>query len=254
MPNLPTQLRSPDALIVIAVLAMLVAAAVSGMVAPAPDVSPELARFVRDNWKRYSQHDEEVLIRYFFDDRRGGVFLDVGCAWPVRNSTTYYLEHHLDWSGIAVDALDEYAPQWAATRPNAQFMHYAVSDQSGGTLTFYRGAGTGVSSLDKEHTIELSHAEPTPVEVPTITLNDLLDNAGVGHIDFMSMDIEGAEPMALAGFDIERFAPKLVCIEGRWSENAPKIRAYFEAHGYELLEEYNQYEKANWYFARSDAD
>ena len=24
-----------------------------------------------------------------------GFFADVGCAWPVRNSTTYYLEKHL---------------------------------------------------------------------------------------------------------------------------------------------------------------
>ena len=54
--------------------------------------------------KRYSQHNEELIIRDFFQDRREGFFLDVGCAWPIRNSTTYYLEKHLGWSGIGIDA------------------------------------------------------------------------------------------------------------------------------------------------------
>ena len=45
--------------------------------------------------KLYSQFDEELIIRDFFQDRRGGFFLDVGAAWPLRNNNTYYLEKHL---------------------------------------------------------------------------------------------------------------------------------------------------------------
>src|SRR5262245_52441129 len=41
--------------------------------------------------KLYSQHDEEVIIRDFFQDRREGFFLDVGCAGPRKDSNTYYL-------------------------------------------------------------------------------------------------------------------------------------------------------------------
>ena len=45
----------------------------------------------------YSQHGEELIIRDFFQDRRDGVFLDVGAAWPVHYSNTYYLESELGW-------------------------------------------------------------------------------------------------------------------------------------------------------------
>lgn len=248
----PVNFRSPETLAVIVVLALLATISVLGAIAPPTETKMSLDVFAQDNWKRYSQHDEEVLIRHFFHDKREGLFLDVGCAWPVRNSTTFYLERHLDWSGIGIDALDVYADAWGRTRPGSRFFNYAVSDRSGGKLTFYRGGGTGVSSLSKDHTAERTSSEPVPIEVDTITLNDLLDREGVDTIDFLSMDIEGAEPLALAGFDIERFRPELVCIEGRWSENAPTIRSYFEAHGYELIEEYNEYEKANWYFRSSD--
>jgi hypothetical protein len=60
------------------------------------------------------------------------------------------------------------------------------------------------------------------------------------------MDIEGHEPKALAGFDIERFRPELVCIEA--PANPEKIAAYFAQHGYVRIEEYLEYDAVNWYF------
>ncbi len=42
--------------------------------------------------KLYSPFDEELIIRDFFRDRKGGFFLDVGCAWPIDANNTYYLE------------------------------------------------------------------------------------------------------------------------------------------------------------------
>lgn len=246
--KLRSTLRSPFAIIICVAVCLVALSSLSGLFTAARESGPTLEEFMRDTRKRYSQHDEELVIRHFFQDRREGVFLDVGCAWPIRNSTTFYLERHLDWSGIAVDALDVHAFAWSRNRPQSRFFNYAVSDQSGGTIKFYLGGG--VSSMFKEHTVKRLQKEPDSIEVELITLNDLLERAGIDKIDFMSMDIEGAEPLALAGFDIERYAPEFVCIEGRWSENAPKILEYFEAHGYELMDEYNVYEKANYYFRK----
>ena len=69
----------------------------------------------------------------------------------------------------------------------------------------------------------------------------------VEHVDFVSMDIEGAEPKALAGFDINKYTPRLVLIE-----SSPEIReailTYFTAHGYERIDEYLPYDSVNWYF------
>jgi hypothetical protein len=127
--------------------------------------------------KRYSQWNEELIIRDFFQDERGGVFLDVGCAWPVRKSTTFYLEKHLGWSGIAIDALDIYRPGWAAVRPRSEFLAYAVTDHSGDKVTFYQHASAPVlSSLSKEQAALMGGEESlTTVEVETTTLNDVLD-------------------------------------------------------------------------------
>ena len=51
----------------------------------------------------YSEREEEWLIRDYFADRRGGVFVDVGANHYQDASKTYYLETNLAWSGIAVE-------------------------------------------------------------------------------------------------------------------------------------------------------
>ena len=205
--------------------------------------------------KLYSQKNEELIIRDFFQDRRDGFFLDVGCAWPRRNSTTCFLELHLGWTGIGIDALAQYGDQWVEKRPNTKFVSYAVSDRSGETVTFYQTKWPGNSSLNKDQALKRrTEEEVTPIEVETITLTDLLDANGVEKIDHLTIDIEGAEPGALAGFDIERFQPDLVCIEahgGAWrGAHEAGFLKYFGDHGYELIEEYLPYDTVNWYFRR----
>lgn len=204
--------------------------------------------------KLYSQNDEELIIRDFFQDRRDGVFLDVGCFEWQRFSTTYYLEKHLGWTGIGVDANDALRPGYVAHRPGTKFEHYVVTDTSGGEHTFYLNVGgEGISSVSRTWIVEFLHdffpqARPTirEVKVPAITLNDLLEKNGIEEIDFLSMDIEGHEPAALAGFDIERFGPELVCIEAPAEPDA--VLGYFDEHGYERIDRYLEHDTVNWYF------
>ena len=62
------------------------------------------------------------------------------------------------------------------------------------------------------------------------------------------MDIELHEPQALKGFDIERFRPALVCIEGLLPVRQ-QILDYFAGHGYVLLGRYLRADLQNLYFA-----
>lgn len=198
----------------------------------------------------YSQHGEELVIRDFFQDRRNGFFLDIGCAWPVANSNTYYLESELGWTGIAVDALDDYAPRWLKRRRGSKFFQFVVTDRSGETVTFYRPQDRkflGVSTLTPDTALGAGKTKFEEIAVPTITLSDLLDRNGVSRIDLLSMDIEGHEPPALAGFDVNRFQPELVVIEAKAANRAP-IMEYFTAHGYERIERYDAYDYVNYYF------
>jgi FkbM family methyltransferase len=226
----------------IAAEVLVALAAVSACHAGAPN------NILTDGTKLYSQHDEELVIRHFFDDEKGGVFLDVGCWDWKEGSTTLYLEERLGWSGIGVDAQPDVRAGYERHRPRTTFMNYIVTDHSG-TMDKLYVAGQ-ISSVNEDHVEQFPGAQwygPEPIEVPTITLDELLSKNGVEHIDFLSMDIEGAEPKALAGFDIRKYKPRLVCIE-----SAPNVRdailQYFTAHGYERVDEYLPYDSVNWYF------
>jgi len=209
---------------------------------------------ILDGTPLYSQHKEELIVRDFFADRRKGVFLDVGCASPIKDSNTYYLERHLGWSGIAVDALPEFAPSWLRKRPRSRFFNFYVSDHAGTIEPFYRSPLRGTSSGRKDQKGPAGRELPVQkIQVPTTTLDRLLDDNGVAHIDFLSMDIEGHEPAALAGFDVERFRPALACLEAK-PENREAIKRYFAAHGYEQLERYLEYDPVNYYFTPRTKD
>ena len=66
------------------------------------------------------------------------------------------------------------------------------------------------------------------------------------------MDIELGEPAALAGFDIERFRPELVCIEAG-KPVREQVSSYFAEHGYVRIDEYLPYDRVNWYFKPGDS-
>lgn len=201
--------------------------------------------------KRYSLFDEELIIRDFFQDREGGYFVDVGCAWPIIANNTYYLEKHLGWTGVGIDALEEHAPIWRRDRPGSKFFTYLVTDHSGTEDSFYKSQSRGLSSADRGRA-DGKHfggtLEVEEVKVQSITLTDLLDNEGIGKIDLLAMDIEGHELNALHGFDIDRFRPELVVTEGK----RPDVAAFFEEHGYEVIERYRAFDLVNDYFRRSD--
>ena len=194
---------------------------------------------------RYSQDDEETLIRAFFQDRRGGLFLDVGAGDPIRHSTTYYLEKHLGWTGIAVDAIAEYADAYARERPGTHFYTYFASDKSDTARAFFVSEDRNFSSA--------TGADPRggvyhKRKVATIALDDLLGRERVNRIDFLSMDIEGAEPLALAGLDVARYRPELVCIEISSPEIGRTVTEYFALRGCREVNAYRAIDGINRYY------
>lgn len=196
---------------------------------------------------KYSLFSEELIIRDFFQDRRDGFFVDVGCAWPIGANNTYYLEKHLGWTGIGIDALGDYAAAWQEERRASKFFNFIVSDHVASSAPFFKSNLLGLSSVDRESASGETfgqNAPPEEIEVPMTTLDSLLDAEGIEKIDLLAMDIEGHEATALAGFDIDRFQPELIVTEGQ----DPKVLSYLIAHGYEQIQRYLAHDPVNRYF------
>lgn len=195
---------------------------------------------------KVTEWQEEWIIRDFFRDRREGIFLDVGAQHYREGSNTYFLETQLGWSGIAVDAMLEYGPDYAVHRPRTRYVAMFAADLDNITVPFFVSPNVLVSSADQDFARARGGVSEMR-QVPTAKLTTLLDQWGITKIDFMSMDIELAEPKALAGLDIERFRPDLVCIEGHL-EVRQQILDYFARHGYVVIGKYLRADEHNLYF------
>jgi FkbM family methyltransferase len=195
-----------------------------------------------------SENAEEWIIRDFFRDRRDGIFLDVGAHHYRDNSNTYFLETSLGWRGIAIDAQAEFAADYAKHRPRTTFLARFVSDVSDSTaLLHVPSANTLVASASAEFAEGSANDHAESRSVPTVTLDDVLSDAGIERLDFLSMDIELSEPKALAGFDITRYRPELVCIEAH-VQVRQAILDYFFRHDYVLVGRYLRIDPLNLFF------
>src|SRR6266566_8947514 len=86
---------------------------------------------------RNSEHEEEWIIRDFFQDQKNGFFVDVGANHYRIYSNTYYLETVLGWSGLAIEPLEEFEADYAKYRPRSRFVPLFVSDQSDKKATMF---------------------------------------------------------------------------------------------------------------------
>ena len=194
-----------------------------------------------------TEREEEWMIRDFFKDRRNGFFVDVGANHYRVTSKTYYLETTLGWSGLAIDAQEQYAADYLQYRPRTKFFPLFVSSKSDETAQLYVLRNSPlVASSDRDFVNQFGRPDEVRT-VPTVALSDLLDRESVKTVDFLSMDIELNEPKALQGFDIDRFKPSLVCIEGLLPVRQG-ILDYFAKHHYVIVGKYIWVDRENLYF------
>lgn len=73
---------------------------------------------------------------------------------------------------------------------------YALSDREG-KATFYRGAKSGWGSLFFSPSVAAPDEEP--ITVRTRTLDNVLDEKNVNHVDIVKIDVQGADLLVLRG-------------------------------------------------------
>lgn len=199
----------------------------------------------------HSANREEWIARDFFQDERNGVFVDIGSGDYQDGSNTYKLETALGWSGLGVDALEHFADDYREHRPKTAFVSRFVSDVADTEQTIYIPRKLNQTMTSSNREFAEKSASVSERQVKTTTLDRLLDAHRISRIDFLSMDIELAEPKALAGFSIGKYRPRLVCIEAH-AEVRQQILEYFHQHGYVLVGKYLRVDNDNYWFAPSE--
>lgn len=165
-----------------------------------------------------------------FNEERMGYFLDIGAHDGIHLSNTYLLESRYDWNGICVEANPDTFEQLKKNRRTTCVN--TCLDSSEGLVDFAKGdVMGGIISMNTD--IRASESYEV-IQIKTQSLEGLLREQNAPHeIDYLSIDIEGAEERVLGGFNFKEYEFKCITIE----RPSDLLRKIFEDNAYILIKE-----------------
>jgi FkbM family methyltransferase len=165
---------------------------------------------------------DEYLDRVVFNRARDGIFVEVGAYDGLDGSNTLFFEMCRGWRGLLVEASPD-LQQIASSRRRSPCVAIAVAPEAGFAefLQVMRGylQMSGLArhmSADQLRDIEMAgNSETRTIRVPTRPLADLLIEHGLRQVDYLSIDVEGAEQAILEAFPFDSFDIKAWSVEVR---------------------------------------
>lgn len=165
----------------------------------------------------FSQYGEDIVIHKLFPRSfKNGTYVDIGAFHPYYFSNTAYLWLK-GWSGINVDANPHSIELFEKSRPRDTNVLGAVVSTKVATSQrsvpiFIPGKHIDTMGTCDEKTAT-ERGYPKTIEVPALTIQNILDRLNGKEIDFLNIDIEGLDQVVLSELDFKRFRPKVICIE-----------------------------------------
>lgn len=162
----------------------------------------------------YAQNAEDVVLARLFRQRSTGRYVDVGAGDPVEDSVTKHF-YDLGWSGINVEPVPGFAERLRKARPRDVTLPIALGAAEGKATLHVVPEAWGRATLDDRlarRYRDEQRWQVDEVEVEVATLAAVLDEHP-GDVDFLKIDVEGAERDVLAGADWDRHRPRVVVVE-----------------------------------------
>ena len=155
---------------------------------------------------------EDELVWRSFNRRTNGFFVEVGANEPQQGSQTWLLEQR-GWRGILVEPLPQYHARLETNRPGSRLFKVACGPAVHAPAGEFFESATPAHSSFKPHAVDAQTEYVRRLTVPILSLNEILAEAGSPKVDFVSIDVEGAQLDVLEGFDLGRHRPGLLLIE-----------------------------------------
>jgi FkbM family methyltransferase len=191
----------------------------------------------------FSQYGQDKLVsEFFFPDKRGGVFADIGAHDGKSLSNTFYLEKHLGWTGLAVEpnpvVFKALSQERSCITVNACIGHpegltrFRVVSGSASMLSEAADVTCSRSLARTRKLVTNSGESFTEIEVMRQSLTSLCKKHNISHIDYLSIDVEGAEMQVLESLDFGLVDVSVIGIENNFMKSdIPKL---LQSRGFEF--------------------
>jgi FkbM family methyltransferase len=200
-----------------------------------------------DKVQFYGQVNQDLIAYIFFGGKKDGSYIDIGAYDGVTGSNTYCFEQ-LGWTGVCVEPLSDI---FLKLQKNRKCVCYnaAIAPESGNEMKFVRASNVEtLSGLESEMTeahkkrIKREAGKIEVINVKTLSFEDLMNNFNNGggrgrFIDFMSIDVEGAEMSILKSIDFNKYSFGLITIENNEEKegDGERLKSYMAEKGYRVF-------------------
>ena len=181
--------------------------------------------------------NEDTEILNYFKKKKNGFYVDVGCYHPIHRNNTYLL-HKQDWKGINIDVSQFSIDLFNYLRPNDLNYNCAISNKNETVKIFYQKELSQLSTIENEQAKKVFQGNIKEKEIQAFTLDEILkkDKFKDAKIDFLNIDVEGADFKVLEGLSFDKFKPELICIEIHDKEiKESKVYKFLNDKNYQLI-------------------
>jgi len=162
----------------------------------------------------YAQNMEDYHLDVACGGVRQGRYIDIGGGHPVAGSVSFWF-YQRGWSGVVVEPQPELAALHRRLRPRDTLVEAVIGSASGETEFFKIDRLHGLSTTVRDHA-EAAGVHGVGFEtmtLPSISLADLCRAHAIDTVDFLKIDVEGAERDVLEGADWSTNRPRIVLLE-----------------------------------------
>ena len=158
--------------------------------------------------------NEDTAILDYFKDKKSGFYVDVGCYHPIHRNNTYLL-HKQNWRGINIDVSQFSVELFDHLRPDDLNYNCAVSNKNETVKLFFQKELSQLSTIENDQAKKVFQGNIKEKEIQAFTLDEILNRDKYKNvkIDFLNIDVEGADFKVLNGLSFQKFNPELICVE-----------------------------------------
>lgn len=167
--------------------------------------------YVTTRW--FSQRRQDYIVSNILNGKRNGYFIDLASNDAIRISNTYALERDFGWKGLCIEPNPAYWSSLSYRECDVVAAVVGRKRMEEVAFNFHKkGPQSGIVGND------FRNKEPGALDKvqrrSTVTLQEIFERFGTPPIiDYMSLDVEGAEEFIMESFPFDKYRFNVLTIE-----------------------------------------
>jgi len=161
-----------------------------------PPSPAESRQLLRPHRKDRSQFGQSKFVDKLLSGLHRGFFVECGAADGEKYSNSLFFELERNWTGILIEANPDYHSRILNKKRHAYVLQACLSTEKRPMKLGMQPAGVLgglVNTMHRSHLHYIGRKRKREITVNCFPLNAIMTAINVTHVDYLSLDVEGAE-------------------------------------------------------------